>query len=210
MEGPGDRSAADFEAPSMDRAWPYGMEVPRLILINGLPGSGKSTLGRRYLEDHRLALVLDIDAIRSMLGRSLAEPAESGLAARSLARAMAQTHLQAGHDVLVCQFLGRLEFVEVLDRLAAAIGIQFVEVVLVTTVDEAVERFRRRSEDDSRPEHFDAAVLLDRAGGPDALSEMQARLEYVAGSRPNTRRVDVVDGDLEGTYQGLLRELHGE
>jgi predicted kinase len=210
-KGQGDRSAADVEAlPSMDHVSPYSMEVPRLILINGLPGSGKSTLGRRYLEDHKLALALDIDAVRSMLGRSLAEPAVSGLAARDLARAMAQTHLQAGHDVLVCQFLGRLEFVEVLDQLATAIGVPFIEVVLVATVDEAAERFLRRSEDDSRPEHFDAAVLLDRAGGPDALSEMQARLEFVAGSRPNTRRVDVVDGDLEGAYQGLLRELHGE
>jgi predicted kinase len=131
----------------MDHASPYAMEVPRLILINGLPGSGKSTLGRRYLEDHKLALALDIDAIRSTLGLSLAEPAVSGLAARDLARAMTQTHLQAGHDVLVCQFLGRLEFVEVLDQLATAIGIPFIEVVLVTTVDEAVERFLRRSED---------------------------------------------------------------
>jgi predicted kinase len=186
------------------------MEVPRLILINGLPGSGKSALGRRYLDDHQLALALDIDVIRSMLGRSLEEPSVSGVAARGLVRSMAQTHLQAGHDVLVCQFLGQLEFVEVLDQLAAALGVPFVEVVLETTVEEAVERFLRRSEDNSRPEHYDAAVLLDRAGGPDALSEMQARLEYVSGSRPNTRRVDVVDGDLEGTYQGLLRELQGE
>lgn len=133
----------------------------------------------------------------------------SGLAARDLARAMARTHLQAGHDVLVCQFLGRLEFVEVLDQLAAAIGVPFVEVALITRVDEAAERFRRRAEDDSRPEHGDAAILLDRAGGPAALDEMHSRLEVVISSRPNTRRVEVVDGDLEETYQGLLRAIHG-
>jgi predicted kinase len=193
----------------MDRASPYSMEVSRLILVNGLPGSGKSALGRRYLDDHQLALALDIDVIRSMLGRSLEEPTMSGLAARDLARAMARTHLQAGHDVLVCQFLGRLEFVEVLDQLAAAIGVPFVEVALITRVDEAAERFRRRAEDDSRPEHGDAAILLDRAGGPAALDEMHSRLEVVISSRPNTRRVEVVDGDLEETYQGLLRAIHG-
>ena len=77
----------------------------------------------------------------------------SGLAARELARAMARTHLQAGHDVLVCQFLGRLEFVDVLDQLAAVTGVPFVEVALVTRVDEAAERFLRRSRDESRPEH---------------------------------------------------------
>ena len=193
----------------MDRAPPYSMAVPLLILVNGLPGSGKSVLGRRYLEDHQLALALDIDAIRSMLGRSLEEPTMSGLAARDLARAMAQTHLQAGHDVLVSQFVGRLQFVEALDHLAAAIGVPFVEVALITRVDEAAERFRRRSEDDSRPEHSDTAILLDRAGGPDALAEMHSRLEDVISSRPNTRRVEVVDGDLEETYLGFLRTIHG-
>jgi predicted kinase len=183
--------------------------MPRLILINGLPGSGKSTLGRRYLDDHRLTLALDIDVIRSMLGRSLEEPKVSGLAARRLALAMAQTHLQAGHDVLVGQFLGQLEFVEVLDQLAAAIGAPFVEVVLATTVDQSAERFLRRSEDDRRPEHGDAAILLDRAGGRRALTEMHSRLEEVVRSRPNTRTVEVVDGDLEETYLGLLRAIHG-
>jgi predicted kinase len=182
--------------------------VPRLILINGLPGSGKSALGRRYLDDHQLALALDIDVIRSMLGGSLEEPTMSGLAARDLARAMARTHLRAGHDVLVCQFLGRPDFVETLDQLAADTGVPFIEVALVTSISEAADRFLRRSGDESRPEHKDAAILLDRAGGPDALTGLYTRLEGVVSSRPNTRRVGVVDGDLEETYQGLLRTIH--
>jgi predicted kinase len=187
----------------------YSTDVSWLILINGLPGSGKSALGRRYLEHHQLALALDVDVIRSMLGRSLDEPAMSGTSARNLAGAMIGTHLKAGHDVLVCQFLGRLDFVEVLDQLATAAEVPFIEIVLVTSIGEAASRFMRRSEDESRPEHSDAAVLLDRAGGPDALAEMHARLEDVVGSRPNTRRVDVVDGDLEVTYQGLLKAIRG-
>jgi predicted kinase len=188
---------------------PYSVEVPRLILVNGIPGSGKSALGRRYLDDHQLALALDIDAIRSMLGNPLVDPAMSGRAARELARAMAQTHLRAGHDVLVSQFLGRLEFVEVLDQLAAVVEVPFVEVALETGIDDAAERLLRRSGDRSRPEHVDAAKLLDASGGPDALIEMHARLENVVLARPNTRRVSVVDGDLEETYQVLLRMLQG-
>jgi len=188
----------------------YRVKVPRLILINGLPGSGKSALGRRYLEDHPLVLAVDVDVIRSMLGRSLEDPRMSGLAARDLACAMAQTHLLAGHDVLVCQFLGRLDFVESLDQLASAVGVEFVEVALFTGIDEATARLLRRSEYGSRPEHKDAAILLQRAGGPDALAEMGSRLEGVVRARPATRRVVVADGDLEETYRGLLEVINGE
>ena len=182
--------------------------MPRLVLINGLPGSGKSALGRRYLDDHQLTLALDIDVIRSMLGRSLEDPTSSGLAARDLARAMAQTHLHAGHDVLICQFVGRIHFVEVLDQLATDTGVPFIEVVLTTGIDEAAERLVGRSGDNSRPEHKDAAILLGRAGGPEALAEMATRLEDVVSFRPNSRRVVVVDGDIEDTYQGLLQAIH--
>jgi hypothetical protein len=38
---------------------------------------------------------------------------------------------------------------------------------------------------------------------------MGARLDEVVGSRPRTRRVPVVDGDIEATYQGLLRVMPG-
>jgi predicted kinase len=183
--------------------------VPRLILVNGIPGSGKSALGRRYLDDHPLALALDIDAIRSMLGDPLGEPTMSGLAARDLARAMARTHLRAGHDVLVSQFVGRLEFVEVLDRLAVAVRVPFVEVVLETGIDEAAERLVLRAGDRSRPEHGDAARLFEAAGGPEALVGMHARVGEVVRARPHTHRVSVVDGDLEQTYQALLLVLEG-
>jgi predicted kinase len=42
--------------------------MPMLILVNGAPDAGKSTLARRYVESHPLALLLDIDELRTMLG----------------------------------------------------------------------------------------------------------------------------------------------
>ena len=44
-------------------------DVPRLILLNGPPAVGKSTLAQRYADEHPPALNLDIGRIRSMLGR---------------------------------------------------------------------------------------------------------------------------------------------
>jgi len=43
--------------------------VPPLILLNGPPGSGKSTLAQLFADEHPLALNLDIDRVRSLIGR---------------------------------------------------------------------------------------------------------------------------------------------
>jgi len=108
------------------------------MLINGAPGSGKSTLARRYAQDHPLTLALDVDRVRGMLGRWLDTPTEAGLLARQMAVEMARVHLCAGHDVVVPQFLGRLDFIGVLQRLCEEVRAEFVEVVLLSNPDEAV------------------------------------------------------------------------
>lgn len=43
--------------------------MARLVLINGAPASGKSTLAQMYVDEHPLTLALDIDVVRAMLGR---------------------------------------------------------------------------------------------------------------------------------------------
>ncbi|HWC24091.1 MAG TPA: AAA family ATPase [Flexivirga sp.] len=65
---------------------------PRLILLNGLPGVGKSTLAREYVAARPGTLNLDIDVLRSMLGGPWEETAELG---RSLALRIIETHLES-------------------------------------------------------------------------------------------------------------------
>ena len=85
--------------------------MPRLLLINGLPGSGKSTLAARYVAERPLALCLDVDVVRGLLGAWSDRPHEAGLLARRLALAMARLVLGEGRDVVVPQFLARPAFI---------------------------------------------------------------------------------------------------
>jgi predicted kinase len=182
----------------------YGLAVPRLVLINGAPGSGKSTLARRYVNEHPLTLALDIDVVRSMLGGWLDQPRQAGLLARRLALAMAEAQLSSGRDVVMPQFLGRLDFVLDLERLCADVGAEFIEVALLSNADDAAWRFTRRSEDPQSQGHRDAAALLERGGGVDGLPQMYARLLDVVAKRPATRIVVTVDGEIEHAYRQLV------
>ena len=104
---------------------------------------GKSTLARRYVDDHPLALLLEIDELRTSLGR-WQELDESRLVARRLAVAMAEAHLRDGHDVVVPQYLGRVDFIESLAALAQRAGATFAELMLVDAEPAVLDRFRAR------------------------------------------------------------------
>jgi predicted kinase len=181
--------------------------VPRLLLINGLPGSGKSTLAARYVADRPLALCLDVDVVRGLLGAWTDVPHEAGLLARRLALTMARVVLGAGRDVVVPQFLGRAEFIGELEALAAELGVEFVEVVLVEEPDVAVARLTQRAAGPMTAVQRDAHAMLDRAGGLGTVPELHRRLHRVLATRPRTRRIEPVPGDIERTYRLLLDRL---
>ncbi len=183
--------------------------MPRLILINGAPGSGKSTLARRYADDHPLTLVLDIDVIRGLLGRWLDSPSEAGIIARKMALQMAAVQLEEGRDVVVPQLLGRIAFIEQLEQLCIECNAEFVETALVSSPDDAVRRFSRRSQNPEDDTHRAAKALQQKNGGDAGVVTMyQAMLDTIA-QRPHTHLVETIDGEIDETYRRLLGCIHG-
>ena len=181
--------------------------MPRLVVINGPPGCGKSTLAQMYVNAHLLSLNLDIDRVRNMIGRWRDEPEIAGLLARSIALAAARTHLTAGHDVVIPQFLGRAAFLEHLERLAHETGADFREIVLLDSKENTLRRFTERSRAAADPAHVEAHQMLERSGGLEELSAMYDRLLIVVASRPTARVVPVASGEVERAYRDLLGSL---
>jgi predicted kinase len=177
-----------------------------LILLNGAPGSGKSTLAQLYVDDHPLALNLDIDRIRDLLGRWQADATRAGLLARALALAMARTHMDAGHDVIIPQYVGRLPFIERLEQLALDLAVPFRELVLLDSKPNMLRRFSDRTRAATSAYHVETAAQL---GGERraALDEMYDRLIEVIDQRPNALIVRSHDGNPTETYRRLLEAL---
>lgn len=178
-----------------------------LILVNGPPASGKSTIAQRFVESRPLALNLDVDVVRGLLGDWLNDPTTAGLKARSLALAMAEAHLLAGHDVIVPQFLGRPEFISELADVADRTHTTFVETALCVDRASAVAAFASRRASPNAQAHHDAADLVDRSEHPDPVGQMYDAFVQVLEQRPATKRVDVVVGNVDKTFERFAEAL---
>jgi hypothetical protein len=157
-------------------------------------------IAQRFVESRPLSLNLDIDVVRSMLGGWLGDPSAAGLTARSLALVMAETHLAAGRDVIVPQFLGRTDFIEQLAGLADRSAASFVEAALWIDRSRAITAFADRRAAPSSQAHHDAAALVDRSEHADPIGQMYDAFVRVLEQRPATRRVEVIPGDIDQTF----------
>ena len=191
--------------PVIDGAWGRMISIGRLIHLNGPPGVGKTSLARRYLEDHPLALVVDIDGLRTNLGQ-WATHEESRLLARDLAISLIDCHLGAGHDVVLPQFVGRLAFIERLEATASRHDAEFIEVLLNVDQLVAADRFRsrRREQQALSAQHPESDV--DDHSVDEIIMDALVRLADIAAARPGAKTVSAV-ANLEQTYQVLLAML---
>jgi predicted kinase len=178
--------------------------VPRLVVLNGPPGIGKSTVALRYVDDHPLALSLEQDAVRGLLGGWRTRETESGTLARELCLAMARTHLRAGHDVVVPQFVASPDYLDRLAALGRQVGAQHVEFVLLDDLGSAERRFHARINDARWSEHQRvAAEFIEQAGG---YPHQYSRLSRCLADR-DVIDIASIEGDPEGTYRAVLAHL---
>ncbi|MFC7528827.1 AAA family ATPase [Actinoplanes sp. GCM10030250] len=192
------------------------MTTPRLILLNGPPATGKSTLARRYVEDNPLSLTLDIDRIRDLIGGWPSQPYAAGLLARSVAVAGARAHLGAGHDVVVPQLLTDPGFVGELEEVAASVQVAFHEVTLLDSKENALRRLIERTHTSPDPTHRIPNLTLppvppspaaaDSPGRGDEayINGLYDRLTALLATRPGVKVIHSHEGDIDRTYRDFL------
>lgn len=119
---------------------------------------------------------------------------------------MAEAHLHGGHDVVIPQYVGRPEFVEVLEDTAWRCGARFAEVLLEAPAVVAVERFhahRReliaRGEDHPQVEAPDDEVEA-------TIDDARLRLANRAAARDDIIRLRADQG-LDDMYAELMAEI---
>ncbi len=183
--------------------------IARLILVNGAPASGKSTLARRYVDDHDQAALVEVDTLRMTMPNWEQDEA-TRLAARDLAGTAVVEHLGAGRDVVMAQCFGRLGYIVLLEAVAREHGATFVEVLLAIDAAHAIDRFRARrramtERGETHPER-DIAEADVEAFIIDAVN----RLTRLPTARPKSRIIPVEPEASEDAIYRRLRSILGE
>jgi predicted kinase len=179
--------------------------MPRLIHLNGPPGAGKSTLARRYVDDHPGVLDLEIDTVASLIGGWREDFYAVLAAARSLALAMAEAHLRAGCDVVMPQLETSVDEVARFELTAERAGAAYVEITLGVGPAEQVERFLGKATRTEVDAHIDQVVAGE--GGPELLGRVARELGSYLARRPAVIRLDTAGVDGSRSYADLLEIL---
>ena len=181
---------------------------PKLIVINGPLGIGKSTLAKRYAEEHPLTLVLDIDDVWAMLSHWREEKEKSAPLSKKMAIEMARVNLEAGHDVVIPQILQTAELADSFQQLAKDYNADYYEILLSVSKEEAINRFIKRGKAGGHPNGFRPGGIIDTSGRKKKLAEMYDSMIEVAKTRPHVIKVEPALGNIEETYSDLIKMLN--
>jgi len=178
------------------------MTSPRLIVLAGLPGAGKSAIARE-LAPRVGAVWLRVDTIEaSLLKAGIPRSFETGLAAYVVARDVAEGHLRAGGNVIIDAVNGVEPARRMWRDLARACSAR-LEFVEVTCPD--LEEHRRRVE--SRES---ATPPLPPPSWEEVLRReylpWHERILSIDGRRPPRENAQLIANGADGPGEGT-REL---
>lgn len=182
---------------------------PNLILLNGPLGVGKSTLAKRYAQQHPLAVAIDIDEVRFLIGSFREFPEQSLQMAFEMAASIGRVALRRGHDIAVAQILTKPAQFELFEELADQTSAKLHEILLYTEKEAAIGRFVLRGRQKGWPLGYKPDGLIGRNGGLVRVAEKYDEMLHLAKNRPQTKIINSVQGDAEATYNDIITAITG-
>ncbi len=120
------------------------MTKAKLIVLNGFAASGKTTIAKKYIAEHSMAMALEADAIVDNIGDWHNHQEEVRQLTFELTKAMLRAYLPSGHDVVLPYLVTNAEEVQEFESIAQACNADYYEVVLHNERTDAIARLLKR------------------------------------------------------------------
>ncbi|AWF99292.1 AAA family ATPase [Clavibacter michiganensis] len=152
-------------------------DAPHCIFLNGLPGSGKSTFARSFIESRRGWLNLDVDVIRGLLGTFHVDFLSAGAEVQPLALAVLREQIAAGGNVIFPQLFFVPEEARPFEEAVVAGGGHVHRVLLKEETAECWRRVEgRANRAPSGSVEQKILTMLSASGGVDELQRIETQL----------------------------------
>jgi AAA domain len=180
--------------------------MPRLIHLNGPSRVGKTTLARRYVEDHPGTLALDLDVLTGMIGGWRDNFPAALATARGHGRTLATRHLREGRDVVLPQLVTVHDqhLDPGLEETAREADATYIEVALLVDYEEHHRRLCGK-----QPANEIEAQIQTWLEDPDSdlIGRIRHHLNEYLAERPQAVRLDTTGLGEDASYERLLNAL---
>jgi predicted kinase len=172
---------------------------PKLVLLYGAAGVGKTTIASRYINEHPFALGVDGDELIVMIGQWLANEEAARRQVFEFTKAMAAIHLKSGHDVLLPYLPTDAVRLQIFEELAGQMDADFIEIELFVDKGEAVRRLMRRGSWGEK-----GTSPLTAADLP-IIESLYDTMQAALSTRNAVQKVSSPDGEIDAVYQSVKK-----
>ena len=175
------------------------MTKAKLILINGFNASGKTTIAKKYVADHSLAMAIEADAFVDNIGDWTNHRDEVRDLAFELTKAMIRAYLPSGHDVVLPYIVTAAEEVEAFESIARECDADYYEVILYNERADAIAKLHERGKWGGV-----SSPLITEKDSP-IIEKDFARMQAALEKRPNAKKISLKGNSPDTTYRQLLQ-----
>lgn len=174
---------------------------PKLIVLYGFAGSGKTTLAGKYIDEHPLALSIEEDGIIDMMGQWRKFESEARALVFEHTKFIVKNQLAAGYNVIIPHLLTDSARADTFKAIAEEGGYSWHEVYLDAEKEVAIARLLERGVWGEK-----GSPALAEEDRPE-IEDLFDRMEREMSKRSGIISIEVDRGDILGTYQKFLKAV---
>ncbi len=179
------------------------MTKAKLIVLNGFAASGKTTIAKKYIAEHSLALALEADTLVDNIGDWTNHREEVRQLTFALTKAMLRAYLASGHDVVLPYLITKIEEVEEFESIARTCDADYYEIVLYNERADAIARLLERG----RWGEVTSPPLTEK--DLPEIETIMDRMQAALKERPGAIKIGLAGQTPDETYNQVLQLLKG-
>lgn len=171
---------------------------PKLIILYGFAASGKTTIARKYVDSHPLAMMIEGDELIAMMGDWRKFEKEARKLVYEHTCSIVKNQLHAGYDIVLPYLLTDVTEIDSFKKIANDAECSLHEIYLDADKEVAIARLLKRG----RWGEVGSPLLTeqDRPEMESLFDTMNNEMSKV----PEAISIEIVEDDIESTYQKFL------